>query len=278
MREQPLTLNHRLSTSRRPLTPGGCVVIALGGVALLFLTLPLLALLLRALTVRAREGVPDSLIPDAILLSLGTTLSTLVLTALFGTPLAWLFARRRFPGKRLLNLLIELPIVLPPAVAGLALLITFGRRGLLGPALTALEISLPFTIYAVVMAQTFVAAPFYLRAAQLGFESVPDEIEDAARVDGAGGWALFWRVTLPLTIRALGAGLVLTWARALGEFGATILFAGSLQGVTQTMPLLIYTVIERDINAAIWTGILLIGMAMVALVLAAWLRDRTPAV
>jgi len=176
----------------------------------------------------------------------------------------------------MLNLLIELPIVLPPAVAGLALLITFGRRGLLGPALTALEISLPFTVYAVVMAQTFVAAPFYLRAAQLGFESVPDEIEDAARVDGAGGWALFWRVTLPLTVRALGAGLVLTWARALGEFGATILFAGSLQGVTQTMPLLIYTVIERDLNAAIWTGILLIGMAMVALILAAWLRDRTP--
>lgn len=276
MREKPLTLNHRQSTTQRPVTPGGCAVIALGGIALLFLTLPLLALLLRALTVRAWEGVPGSLIPDAILLSLGTTLSTLVLTALFGTPLAWLFARRRFPGKRLLNLLIELPIVLPPAVAGLALLITFGRRGLLGPALTALEISLPFTVYAVVMAQTFVAAPFYLRAAQLGFESVPDEIEDAARVDGAGGWALFWRVTLPLTVRALGAGLVLTWARALGEFGATILFAGSLQGVTQTMPLLIYTVIERDLNAAIWTGILLIGMAMVALILAAWLRDRTP--
>lgn len=256
------------------LSPGGCLVITGAALALVFLIAPLLALVIRALTTRAWEGSPGSVLPDAIWLSLITTLATLLLTALFGTPLAFIFARRRFPFKHLLNVMIELPIVLPPAVAGLALLITFGRRGLLGPALTAFDIALPFTTYAVIMAQTFVAAPFYIRAAQAGFQGVPREIEDAARVDGAGGWQLFVYVTFPLSRRMLVAGLILSWARALGEFGATILFAGSLQGVTQTMPLLIYNVIERDINAAIWTGLLLVGLALAALLTSQWLMQR----
>jgi molybdate transport system permease protein len=134
---------------------------------------------------------------------------------------------------------------------------------------------LPFSTAAVVIAQTFISAPFFIRSAQVGFQSVDPEIEDAARVDGAGGLSLFSRITLPLAGRALAAGLALSWARALGEFGATILFAGSLQGRTQTMPLLVYNVLERDINAAIWTGLLLVLMALAALLLSQWLLRKT---
>lgn len=246
----------------------------IGGVALLFLILPILALVLRAVQTQAWQEMPQTGVYQAILLSLITTLISITLTALFGTPLAYIFARWQFPFKRLLNLLIELPIVLPPAVAGLALLVTFGRRGLLGPLLSSLGISLTFTTAGVVLAQTFVSAPFFLRAAQLGFQSVPKETEDAARVDGASGWQLFRHITLPLAGRALVSGLILSWARALGEFGATILFAGSLQGVTQTMPLLIYNVFERNIDAAIWTGLLLIGLALAALFASQWVARK----
>lgn len=252
----------------------GVLFSAFGVVGLLFLTLPLLALIIRALDSRAWEGAPGSAIPDAIYLSLISTLVTIALTIAFGTPLAYLLARHNFPLKRIVNVIIELPIVLPPAVAGLALLVTFGRRGLLGPALDDLGISIPFTMAAVIMAQTFVAAPFYIRSAVVGFQGVPKEIEDAAKVDGADDVRLFTHITLPMTSRSLGAGLILSWARALGEFGATILFAGSLQGRTQTMPLLIYNVIERDINAAIWTGLILIALALVALLISQWFTQR----
>mgnify|MGYP002859490463 CR=1 FL=1 len=242
---------------------------------LLFLTLPIFALILRAIQTQAWGEAPGSGIPDAIWLSFITTTATVLLTLSFGTPLAYVLVRRRFPFKGLISTLVELPIVLPPAVAGLALLIAFGRRGLFGAGLSAIGISLPFTTFAVVMAQTFVAAPFFIRAAQVGFAGVPRELEDAARVDGASEAGLFLKITLPLTSRALGAGIALSWARALGEFGATILFAGSLQGRTQTMPLLIYNVIERDINAAIWTGLILIGLALVALIAAHFLGKRS---
>lgn len=260
---------------RRVLSPASALVTLMGAVGLVFLTLPIVALVVRSISVRAWEGVPGSAVPDAIWLSFISTILSIIMTLVFGTPLAYLLARRRFPFQRLVSVLVELPIVLPPAVAGLALLLTFGRRGLLGPTLTELGIMLPFTIYAVIMAQTFVSAPFYIRSAQVGFQSVPKEVEDAAHVDGAGGWSLFWFITLPLASRALAAGLVLAWARALGEFGATILFAGSLQGRTQTMPLLIYNVIERDINAAIWTGLILVAIALLALLLSQWLGRKS---
>jgi molybdate transport system permease protein len=257
----------------RRLSCSTILLIVAGGIAFLFLLLPILVLTLRGVSAR---GKPSGVV-SAVVLSLITTLLTSVITLAFGTPLAYLFARGRFPLRRFLNLLLELPIVLPPAVAGLALLVTFGRRGALGDALGALEISLPFTTAAVVVAQTFVSAPFYIRAAQIGFQTIPREIEDAGRVDGAAGLSLFRYVTLPLASRALAAGLVLSWARALGEFGATILFAGSLQGRTQTMPLLIYNVLERDIDAAIWAGVILIGMALLALLISQRLRpDETP--
>jgi molybdate transport system permease protein len=242
---------------------------------LFLLALPLAALIVRGLQTRAWEGLPDSGIPEAVFLSFVTTFATALVTLLLGTPLAYVLARWRFRYKRLITVFVELPIVLPPAVAGLALLVTFGRRGLLGPTLSSLGITLPFSTAAVIMAQTFISAPFFIRSAQVGFQSIDPEIEDAARVDGAGGLSLFSHITLPLAGRALAAGLALSWARALGEFGATILFAGSLQGRTQTMPLLVYNVLERDINAAIWTGLLLVLMALAALLLSQWLLRKT---
>jgi molybdate transport system permease protein len=188
-----------------------------------------------------------------------------------GTPLAYILARRTFPLKAFLSLFIEMPIVMPPVVAGLALLAAFGRRGLLGSALAVFGLQLPFTPLAVIIAQTFVAAPFYIRSAQARFASVSPELEEAARIDGAGGWMTFWMVTLPLSLNALLTGLALSWARALGEFGATILFAGNLQGSTQTMPLLVYSALERDLGATFGTALILLGIAALFLGVMRWL-------
>ncbi|MFW5748759.1 MAG: ABC transporter permease [Chloroflexota bacterium] len=248
----------------------------LAAAALLFLSVPIAVLALRTVETRAWQALDAAVVTDAITISFMTTTITVLLTLLFGTPLAYILARWRFRGRRIINVLVELPIVLPPAVAGLALLLTLGRRGVLGPALESVDITLPFTMMAVVVAQAFVAAPFYIRAAQVGFQSVPREIEDAARVDGAGPIALFFMVTAPMAGRSLGAGIVLCWARALGEFGATILFAGSLQGRTQTMPLLIYNILERNIDAAVATGLLLVVLALAALLLSQWLARGDP--
>ena len=169
-----------------------------------------------------------------------------------------------------MDFLIELPIVLPPVVAGVALLMAFGRNGVLGPFLDSFGVSLPFTTVAVLLAQIFVAAPFYIRAAQARFVALPRELEEAARIDGADTGAVFRHVILPLSSRALLIGLMLSWARALGEFGATILFAGNLPGSTQTMPLLVYGALERDLGAAFVTALILLGLAMLALGLTRW--------
>ncbi len=249
----------------------------IAGLGLLFLSVPIAVLALRALQTQSWQSLDGAIVTDAITLSFVTTTLTVVLTLIFGTPLAYILARWHFPGRRVLNVLVELPIVLPPAVAGLALLLALGRRGLIGAILADYDIALQFSMAAVVIAQAFVAAPFYVRAAQVGFQGVPREIEDAARVDGAGSSQLFFWVTAPLAARSLGAGMVLCWARALGEFGATILFAGSLQGRTQTMPLLIYNILERDTDAAVATGLLLVGLALMALLLSQWLAHQPDA-
>jgi molybdate transport system permease protein len=266
----------RVSIASFRLRAFALIIFILGFVGLLFLSVPIMVLVARAFASGTSpvDSPASGAVAQAVTLSLFTTLMTSALTLVFGTPLAYALARWRFPLKRLANLLVELPVVLPPAVAGLALLTAFGRRGAFGAALEAVGLSLPFTTAAVVLAQTFVSAPFYIRAAIVGFAGVPREIEDAARVDGAAGWTLLRFVTLPLAGRSLASGLVLSWARALGEFGATILFAGSLQGRTQTMPLLIYNVLERDIDAAIWTGVVLVGLALAALLLASALRHE----
>lgn len=244
----------------------------LGVVAVLFLLLPLVGLLWRGINAEAWSSLTAGVLLDAIRLSLLTTALSLALTFIFGTPLAYALARRRIAFSRWINVLIQLPIVLPPAVAGLALLSAFGQRGLLQGPMETLGIDIAFSSVAVVLAQTFVAAPFYLRAASVGFQSIPREVEEAARVDGADSLPLFVFVILPLARRSLGAGLVLTWARALGEFGATLMFAGSLRGTTQTMPLLIYDTFQSNIEAAILAGLVLVGVALVTLLVSQSLR------
>jgi molybdate transport system permease protein len=235
-------------------------LLAATGIALILL--PLLGLAWRSLHTRAWESPLENRVSQALQLSLESTAISLFFIILLGTPLAYFLARRHFPFRRLINVLVELPIILPPAVAGLGLLLAFGRRGLVGAVLfEEFGIRLVFTQNAVILAQIFVAMPFYIRAAQMAFQNMDREIENAALVDGANEFWAFVYVTFPLTRRALIAGALTGWARALGEFGATILFAGSLAGRTQTMPLLIYDIFETDINAAIWTALLLVGIA-----------------
>jgi len=263
------------ATARR-FSPFSCLSLAAGGLLFLLLTLPLLTLVARAISERGWETTSAGAVAQAIVLSFITTGITALLTLLLGTPLAYSLVTRRFPFSRAAGVFIELPIVLPPAVAGLALLLMFGRRGWFGGALDDAGGALAVTTGAVVIAQLFVSAPFFIRSAQNGFASVPAEIIQAARVDGANDWQLFRAIMLPLARRGLAAGLVLSWARAMGEFGATILFAGSIQGRTQTMPLFIYNVIERDLGAAMWAGVILVVIALIALAAAQFLRRDQP--
>jgi molybdate transport system permease protein len=255
-----------------------------GGLMMLFLLLPLVALLARALQSDGLQALirVGGTVQTALVLSLATTAASMVLVVLLGTPLAFALARHEFRGKALISIFVELPIVMPPVVAGLALLMAFGRRGLLGAPLADLGIYIAFTPAAVVLAQTFVSAPFFIRAAQIRFEAIPRELEEAAAMDGATGWQLFWDVMVPLSWRGLLVGLLLSWARALGEFGATILFAGNLVGRTQTMPLLVYTALERDLDSTLWTAIALLALAIPALGLVQllsrrWRHGDTPA-
>ncbi|HEX9044152.1 MAG TPA: ABC transporter permease [Candidatus Limnocylindrales bacterium] len=262
--------------ARRPRIEGSPFVVGiLVAVGTVFLGLPIVALLARAALdapIRAALGSPA--IVDALVLSLGTTAASAVLTVVFGTPLAWVLARRRFRGSSLVETAVDLPLVLPPAVAGIALLLVFGRRGLVGPALEGIGVTVPFTTAAVVLAQTFVAAPFFVRSARTGFAGVDRDVEDAARADGAGGWAVFRHVTAPLAEAALAGGLVMTWARALGEFGATIMFAGNIEGRTQTLPIAVYAGFQTSLDASVAAAAILIVAAFAVLVAVRTLRWR----
>jgi molybdate transport system permease protein len=240
----------------------------------LFLVLPVVGLVLRAVNFSNMLAVARlPIVLESLKLSVLTTLLVLVLSLVFGSPLALLLARRHFPGKILLDTLVDLPIVLPPAVAGLSLLLTFGRNGLFGASRGAVGIQLPFTTAAVVLASMFVAAPFYIRAARSGFLVVPPELEEAGRLEGASEWQVFRFITVPVAAPALFGGAILCWARALGEFGATIMFAGSLLGRTQTMPLAIYAALETNLDAAIALSVILLVISFVLLVVTrSWLR------
>lgn len=226
------------------------------------LGLPTAVLLARAARPEALATLVGPVALEALRLSLVTTGAAMAVTVALGTPLAYLLARYRFRGRRLLDALVDLPVVLPPVVAGVALLLVFGRQGVLGAPLAEAGLSLAFTTTAVVLAQVFVASPFYVRALKVGFGAVPRELEAAALTDGANRWQAFWRITLPLAAPALVEGLVLAWARALGEFGATIVFAGSLAGRTRTLPLAIYAALERDLDAAVALAAVLAVVAL----------------
>ncbi|MFC4908099.1 ABC transporter permease [Actinomadura gamaensis] len=243
---------------------------ALAGLA--FLVLPLVGLLWRApwRTLGTRLAQPAML--EALRLSLVSATIATVLCLLFGVPLAWLLARVPFPGVRLVRALVTVPLVLPPVVGGVALLLVLGRRGLVGEWLDrAFGVTLPFTTAGVVLAETFVAMPFLVISVEGALRAADARFEEAAATLGAGRWTVFRRVTLPMAAPGVLAGAVLCWSRALGEFGATITFAGNFPGRTQTMPLAVYLALETDPQAAIVLSLVLLAVSVAVL---AALRDR----
>jgi molybdate transport system permease protein len=240
------------------------------------LGLPLLALLLRAITKDFFSYVLSPTALSALKLSLLTSTASVILVIATGTPLAYMLAHWKFRGKTALELLIDLPVVLPPSVAGLALLIAFGREGVFGGWLNAIGISLPYTTVAVVMAQTFVSAPLFVRSVRVGFAGINRQLEEAAKVEGANEWQVFRFIMFPLIQRAFLTGLVLTWARALGEFGATIMFAGNLIGKTQTVPLAVYLGFEQGLGVAIALAVMLVFISIILLTVMRRLEHRDP--
>ena len=247
-----------------------------------FLALPLLALFLRVPLAELVAQLGEERAREALLVSLKTSLVAHAIILLVGTPAAYRLAGRSFRGRPLVLSLIELPLVLPPAVAGLGLLAAFGRRGLLGEELSALGLQIPFSQIAVVLAICFVASPFYIRAAITAFESVDPALPAAARTLGAGPFRVFARVSLPLALGGLGAGSTLAFARGLGEFGATIMFAGSLPGRTQTAPLAIYDALDEDFDVALALGARLVVVSLAILLLTkllgSWTRSSSPSI
>ncbi|MEV4629946.1 ABC transporter permease [Micromonospora sp. NPDC049523] len=239
---------------------------------LLFLVLPLIGLLVRTPWTTLPQRLAEPGVLTALRLSLQTaTLATLLCLA-FGVPLAWLLARIEFPGRRVVRALVTVPLVLPPVVGGVALLLVFGRKGLLGGWLdSTFGITLPFTTTGVVLAEAFVAMPFLIIAVEGALRGADTRYEEAAATLGAGRWTTFTHVTLPLVAPGIAAGAVLCWARALGEFGATITFAGNFPGRTQTMPLAVYLALETDLQSAIVLSLILLTVSVTIL---ASLRDR----
>jgi molybdate transport system permease protein len=246
-----------------------------------FFIVPLIGLVVRTPWAHAWSSLttPDTL--DALRLSLVASLSSTAVALILGVPLAWVYARVEFPGKNVLRALTTLPMVLPPVVGGVALLLAFGRRGIFGQWLdSAFGVTLPFTTAAVIFAETFVAMPFLVLTVEAGLRSMDRRFEDAARTLGASRWYVFRRVTLPAIRPGVVAGAVLAWARALGEFGATITFAGNFPGTTQTMPLAVYLALETDPPAAIVLSLVLLAVSLATLLLLRerWLgRTRVPA-
>ncbi len=241
----------------------------------IFVALPLLALIVRAfMTGSVFTQLTQPIVVSALRLSALTSVASLLIIVLVGTPTAYLLARSTFPGKRFLDVLIDVPLALPPVVVGVALLLVFGRLGVVGRWLHPLGIEIAFTTLAVILAQIFVAAPFYVRSAKIGFGRVDPELEEIAVTLGASTWQTLRYVTVPLAWPALVGGAVLSWARALGEFGATIMFAGNFMGRTQTMPLAIMTALESDLQTAIVLATLLVLATFVALFLLRWISRR----
>lgn len=253
---------------RRPPWP----MVALASVGLALFVLPLVGLAARVPWGSLPELLAEDLVVDALRLSLVSSLGAVALSTLVGIPLAFLLARVDFPGRSLVRGVVTLPLVLPPVVGGAALLFALGRRGLIGdPLAQATGLVLPFSIWAVVIANTFVALPFLVITVEGALRSLDERYEGAASTLGAGRWTVLRRVTMPMIGPSLMAGLVLTWARAFGEFGATVTFAGNLAGRTQTMPLAVFVALESDRDAAVALSLV---MVMISLAVLVALRDR----
>ncbi|HZO73338.1 MAG TPA: ABC transporter permease [Ktedonobacteraceae bacterium] len=241
--------------------PGRTFVAVLASLFLLFLGVPLVALFFREPPAAIWAGMIEPDVFQALQLSLVTTCLSTAVAVLFGLPVAYLLARTDFPGRGLAETLVVMPTVLPPVVAGVALLLTFGRMGLIGHYLDLVGITIPFTMVAVVMAQVFIAAPFFVNSARAGFEQLDRRYEMAAYTLRASPFYTFLHVVLPLIRPALLSGIGLAWARALGEFGATITFAGNFPGVTQTMPIAVYVATQSDLNKAIALSVVLLAVS-----------------
>ena len=234
--------------------------------------LPLVGLLQRTPWSQMRTQLSSPDVGTALRLSLECSVAAVALSVTLGVPLAWMLARVPFPGRAVVRALVTLPMVLPPVVGGVALLYAFGRRGFVGEALDRFTgVTLPFTTAGAVLAEAFVAMPFLVVAVEAGIRQVDQRYEDAAATLGAGPWTRFWRVTLPLVAPSLGAGAALCWARALGEFGATITFAGNFPGKTQTMPLAVYIALETNPDGAVALSLILLAVSLLVLVV---LRHR----
>ena len=268
-------------SSRRTFPWGDTLASGLGVAALAlvagFISLPIVSLILWTISEDSWRAMASPLARDALLLSMRTTAISMFIIVLVGTPAAYVLARADFRGKRFLDALIDIPAVLPPSAAGIALLLTFGRFGLVGKYFDVFGVTISFTTAAVVMAEIFVAAHFYVRQASVGFASVRRDVEEAAMVDGAGRFSVFTRVTVPLAFPALVAGALTAWARALGEFGATIIFAGSFRGITQTIPLAIFAEFHSDIDAAVALSVLVLGFAFAVILTVRYLTARSAA-
>ena len=240
-------------------------LIVAGAVALVFLALPVIAIFTDVSPRRLLDSLDDPGTVDALTLSLQTTVTALAIIVVAGTPVAWALATRRFPGRQVLVTIIELPLVLPPAVAGIGLLAALGPDGIVGPVLDALGIALVFQTAGVVVALTFVASPFYLRQAQAAFETLDRSLLEASRTLGASEGRTFLRVACPVAFPSLVSGAALAWGRALGEFGATLVFAGPFQGVTQTAPLAIYARFGTDFPGALALAAVLVAFSVAIL-------------
>jgi len=257
---------------RRPRGRAPWVLLPFAGLGVAFVALPLVALLQRTPWSDLGDLLGDPVVTDALRLSIVSAFAATGISLLVGVPLAWVLARTTFPGRSLVRGLVTLPMVLPPVVGGAALLFAFGRRGLLGqPIYDGTGFLLPFSLWGVIAANTFVAMPFLVITVESGLRSADQRYEEAAATLGASRWTIFRRITVPHALPALLAGAVLCWARALGEFGATVTFAGNLQGRTQTMPLAVFLALESDRDAAIALSLVLVVVSLAVLIP---LRDR----
>jgi molybdate transport system permease protein len=253
---------------------GRLTVSVLTGIMLLYLFLPLLSVFITKSPALLIEKLHAEITYRALWLSVKTTVTTLVVMITFGTPLAYWLAKSQFRGKKWLEVALQMPIVSPPAVVGVGLLLVFGQRGLLGESLTLFGIAIPFTSVAVVMAQLFMSAPFFIMTARQAFEAVDDQLLAVSRTLGVSRWKTFLRVTIPLALPGLLTGVALGWARALGEFGATMMFAGNLPGKTQTLPLAIFTAMESDTDVAVAISALLLAVSFILLMLIGFIDWR----